>query len=487
MGQEGDFMSARNLQAIVLAAGKSTRFRTEKTKLIEKICGQEMVLYVTKNLENIGIHTTVVVGHQRETIKKVLKKHHEENIEFVIQEEQKGTGHALLCAQSSFKKDDILILNADIPLVTKEIIEELYKQHIQTKATLSFVTSYISDPASGAYGKVIKNDNHIQIVEAKDFTENMDETSLINAGIYIVKKSFLEKYISQLKSNNGSQEFYVTDLIKIACENDYTVTTISAPFDHIRGINTFKELWIAEQIKRSEIIRYWMDHGVRFSLAQSVHIDKDVEIEAGTFIDCSVHLLHGTKIGKNCTIQGFSTLSKAQVGNNTTVYPHSIIDDSIIGNNTKIGPFACVHEKSTVGDNSIIGNFVEVRKSKIGNQSTAKHLTYLANSKIGSQVTIGAGTITCNHDGQQYKKTTVEDNVFIASNNSLVAPVIIAKNTSTEPGSVITNEVTDQTCSICAVEQTVTKSPRKIKKSENEPPKIASVTKAKHKQKQTTL
>jgi len=479
-------MSARNLQAIVLAAGKSSRFKTEKTKLIEKICGQEMVLYVTKTLENIGIHTTAVVGYQRETLKKLLKKHHNENIEFVTQEEQQGTGHALLCAQNSFKKDAILILNADIPLISEEIIEELYKQHTETKATLSFVTSFISDPASGAYGKVLEKDSHIQIVEAKDFSDDIGDTNIINAGIYIVKKTFLEKYISQLESNNGSKEFYITDLVKIASDNNYTVTTVSAPFDRIRGINTFKELWVAEQIKRSEIIRYWMEHGVRFSLAQSVHIDQDVEIEAGTFIDCSVHLLEGTKIGKNCTIKGFSTLCNAQVGNNTTVYPHSIIHDSSIGNNTKIGPFACIHEKSTIGDNSIIGNFVEVRKSKIGNNSSAKHLTYLANSKIGSQVTIGAGTITCNHDGQQYQKTTVEDNVFIASNNSLVAPVIIAKNTSTEPGSVITNEITDQTCSICAVEQTVTKSPRTFKTTENTQQKATSISNSTIKQKQTS-
>lgn len=434
-------MSAKELQAIVLAAGKSTRFRTEKTKLAEKICGREMILYVTKFLEHLHIPTTVIVGYQREFIKKIIRKLHGNTIEFVVQERPQGTGHAILCAQPSFKEKNILIINGDMPLVPESVIEQLYTKHIETDATISFVIAHNSDLSTGAYGRIVQKDQFMEIVEAKDFHGDEHEHCFINAGIYIVKRQFLDDYTNTLTTNNANNEFYITDLVKIASENGYKISTVSAPFDRIRGINTFRELWVAEQIKRADTIRYWMEHGVRFSLAQSVHIDWDVSIEAGTLIDCSVHLLSGTKIGKNCVIEGFSTLSNAKIGDNTTVYPHSIINNSSVGNNAKIGPFACIHEQATVGDNAIIGNFVEVRASEIGKESSAKHLTYLANANIGTNVTIGAGTITCNHDGQQYHKTTIEDNAFIGSNNSIVAPVTIEKNTFTAAGAVISDNI----------------------------------------------
>ncbi|TET06443.1 hypothetical protein E3J79_02040 [Candidatus Dependentiae bacterium] len=384
-------MSAKNLQAIVLAAGKSTRFKIEKIKLAEKICGQEMLLYITKLLEQMHISTTVIIGYQREIIKKILKNHHGDTLDFALQEHQQGTGHAILCAQQNFKNENILIINGDMPLVTEAIIKELYKKHSKTNATISFVVAHNTDPSTGTYGRVIQKNNFIEIVEARDFEGDIQEHCFINAGIYIIKRKFLEKYLSTLKDTNASHEFYITDLIRIASRNGYKVSTVSVPFDHIRGINTFKELWIAEQIKRSEIIKYYMERGVRFSLAQSVNIDLDVSIGAGTLIDCSVHLLKGTKIGKNCIIQGFSTLSNAQVGDSSIIYSHSIIYDSIIGKTAKIGPFAYIHEHVTIADNTVIGYF----------------------------------TVSYTHNKQQYQET-------ITGNNSLSTPGIIKKSTTPE-------------------------------------------------------
>ncbi len=430
-------MTTKDLQAIVLAAGKSTRFKTEKSKLTEKICGREMILYVTKLLEHLGIPTTLVIGYQRDIIKKIIKKFHRDTVDFVVQEKPQGTGHAILCAQPYFNKNNILIINGDMPLIPESVIKQLYNKHQETNATISFVIAHNSDLSTGAYGRIVQKDNLIEIVEAKDFHGDEHEHCFINAGIYIVNRQFLDNYIDKINSDNASNEFYITDLVKMASENGYKVSTITAPFDRIRGINTFRELWVAEQIKRADTIKYWMENGVRFSLAQSVHIDWDVSIGAGTLIDCSVHLLSGTTIGKNCIIKGFSTLSNAQLGDNSIVYPHSIIENSSIGGNAKIGPFACIHEDSVIDNNAIIGNFVEVRASQVGEKSSAKHLAYLANAKVGNNVTIGAGTITCNHDGRQYQKTTIQDNVFIGSNNSIVAPVTIKKNTYTTAGAII--------------------------------------------------
>lgn len=384
-------MSAKDLQAIVLAAGKSTRFKIEKIKLAEKICGQEMLLYITKLLEQMHTSTTVVIGYQREVIKRLLKNHHGNTLDFALQEHQQGTGHAILCAQQNFRNENILIINGDIPLVTEDIIRELYKKHSKTNAIISFVIAHNTDPSTGTYGRVIQKNNFIEIVETPDFKDDIHEHCFINAGIYIIKRKFLEKYLNTLKNTNASHEFYITDLIKVASKNGYKVSTISVPFDRIRGINTFKELWVAEQIKRSEIIKYWMERGVRFSLAQSVSIDLDVFIGAGTLIDCSVHLLKGTKIGKNCIIQGFSTLSNAQVGDSSVIYSHSIICDSIIGKTAKIGPFAYIHEHATVADNTVIGYFTD----------------------------------SYTHNGQQYQETMI-------GNNSLSTSDIPKKNITPE-------------------------------------------------------
>lgn len=431
-----------NLQAIVLAAGKSTRFNTEKTKLVEKICGQEMILYSTRLLEQMNIPTTIVVGHQKEVVIEVIEKHHKDAVHFVVQEEQHGTGHAIVCARDSFARNQILIMNGDMPLVTPEIIERLYAKHMETNAEVSFIVAHNDDPSGVSYGRVVKEqDNKIKIVEAKDFKGDYHDHCCINAGIYIVSKSFLEKNIEEIEKNEQSKEFYFTDIIKIASEQNATITTIQASFDKIRGINTFQELWAAEQIKRAELIKYWMEKGVRFSVAQNVHIDLDVTIGAGSYIGCGVHILRGSKLGQNCFIHEFSAIEGSILEDNVSILSHCIVKDSHIGKNSSVGPFAHVTAHTRIEENAIIGNFVEVKRSSIGAGSKAKHLSYIGDAQIGANVNIGAGTITCNHDGVEKHKTIIKDGAYIGSNNTLVAPVVIEKGAYTAAGSTITDLV----------------------------------------------
>jgi len=459
----------KNTQAVILAAGKSTRFNTGKTKLLEKICGQEMILYVTKLLERLHIPTVVVVGYQKEDVQSTIQQFHENTISFVEQVEQKGTGHAILCTQEQWYADNILIINGDVPLVTDNILQELYTQHNATHADISFVTSHIADPNTNSYGRVIKSDQGIEIIEPKDFTGDPFEHCCVNAGIYLITKKFLTTYIQQLNQANKSNEFYLTDLVKIASEHNATVTTVAAPFDYIRGINTFQELWAAEQVKRAELIKHWMEHGVNFSAAQTTHVDLGVSIGAGTFIGCGVHVSQGSVIGKNCMIRGFASIEGSTIGDNTTIESHSIIKDSIIGNHAHIGPFAHVHGKSIIQDHAAIGNFVEIKNSTIGSQTKAKHLAYLGDATIGKQVNIGAGTITCNYSGIQKNHTVIEDNVFIGSNNTLVAPITIKKEAFTAAGSTITQDVPEQALAI-ARERQINKenyAPKLRKKKDN--------------------
>ena len=445
---------SKNIQAIILAAGKSTRFNTGRTKLAETLCGQAMILFPTKLLQSLHIPTIVVVGHQQEIIKNIILAEHGETVEFVVQEEQKGTGHALQQTKDWWKHDHILVLNGDVPLVTAETITSLYDEHIKNNSAISFVTSCNPDPTGKAYGKVVKTENLIEIVEAKDFTGNPHDHCCVNAGIYLINKDFLQNYIATLNTNNASKEFYITDLIKIASQNNCGVSTTIAPFDTIRGINTVQELWAAEQIKRSELVRYWMDNGVRFSLAHQVHLDLNITIGAGSQIGGGVHLLGNTNIGNNCTIAEFSSLENTTIEDNVTIHPHCLIKNALIQSGAEVGPFAHLRSNVTIGKNSAIGNFVEIKNSTIGADTKAKHLTYIGDATVGSHVNIGAGTITCNYNGLNKHKTIIKDNVFIGSNNALVAPVTIGNNAFTAAGSTITIDVPDNALAIARAHQT---------------------------------
>lgn len=438
--KKGTFMPM-NLQAIVLAAGKSKRFKTGKSKLAEKICGREMILYPINLLSSLDIHTTVVVGYQKETINEIITSHQKQDIQFVVQEEQHGTGHAILCAQDAWQEDHILVLNGDMPLLTQEIIVALYNKHIKEDASISFVVAHNDDPSSAQYSRVINDGRTIKIVEAEEFNGELHEHCYVNAGVYIVSKKFLEQNIQEIKQNEVKNEFIASDLVKIASQKNLSIASISAPFDCIRGINNMQELWAAEQVKRAELVRHWMSEGVRFATPHRTHLDIDVTIGAGTYIGAGVNIFGKTSIGQQCTIEPNTLLENATLESHVTVYSHSVIKNAHIGAHAQVGPFAHVHSNSFIDKKAVIGNFVEVTRSSVGRASKAKHLAYLGDAQIGQEANIGAGTITCNYDGVTKQKTVIGDNAFIGSNNSLVAPVTVEKNAYTAAGSVITEKV----------------------------------------------
>jgi bifunctional UDP-N-acetylglucosamine pyrophosphorylase/glucosamine-1-phosphate N-acetyltransferase len=468
----------QNVQAIVLAAGKSTRFKTGKTKLLEKICGQEMILYTTKLLETLHMPTTVVVGFSKEQVIETIETNLTHPVNFVIQEEQLGTGHAVRLTKSHWTADNILILNGDVPLITEELIKELYQKHHQSKAAISLVIAHDTDETN-AYGRIVKEDGHIKIIEAVDFHGDANEHCCINAGIYLIRREFLEKHINDITQNNNKQAFYLTDLIKIASDNGSPIELISASSDQVRGVNTLKELWAAEQVKRAELISYWMSQGVRFSMAQTVHIDLSVSIGAGTEIGAGVQLRNGTIIGQDCFIGDFVTITKTILADSVSIHSHSVITDSKIENNASVGPFAHIREHAAIGSNSIIGNFVEIKKSIIGANTKAKHLSYLGDAYLGERVNIGAGTITCNHNGHSKQVTTIHDDAYIGVNNALVAPVTIGKGAFTAAGSTITNDVPTQALAIARARQLIKEgyaAKLRMKNKEKEIPSSADQT-----------
>lgn len=442
-----------NAQAIILAAGKATRFKTKKTKLLFNICGRLMVMYPLHVLNELSIPSTLVLGYQAEEIWKEVQASGLPDITYVIQEHQRGTGDAVKCSQSTWTADNIVIINGDCPLLTKEIIHLLLAKHMENNAVISFGTTMVLDPEG--YGRIIEKNGKIKIIEEKNCTEEQRNINRINAGIYIVSRTFLENNIGKIEADPLTNEIYFIDLVNMASEDGLPINAVQVPYDNVRGVNTLQDLWAVEQIKRSEFIKYWMSEGVRFELAQSIHIDIDVEIGAGSFIGTGVHLVGKTKIGEECFVGAFSILENTCVGDNTTVYSHSVLQDSSIGKNVEIGPFARLREQVQIGDNGSIGNFVEIKSTSVGDNTKMKHLTYIGNAEIGASVNIGAGTIFCNYDGINKHKTIIKDRAFIGSNNTLIAPITIGEGAYTAGGSTLKNDVPSNSLAIARAKQEI--------------------------------
>jgi len=315
-------MQEKNTQAVILAAGSSSRFKTGTSKLLALICGQEMILYPVLLLEHLDIPTTVVVGFQRDKVIEAIRKNTDKP-KYIVQKEQLGTGHALLCTQNNWHADNILLLNGDMPLISQDIIENLIAEHINAQAGISFIVSHNTDTSIG-FGRLVEKDGIVRIVEAKHFTYTPEQYPLVNAGIYIINRAFLEKYLNTIQCNEVTNEFYVTDLIELASNNNIPVVPIQVPFDALHGVNTLQQLERAERIKKRELTNYWMAHGVRFENPKNVHIDLSVTIEPGSEIGANVELRGTTRIGKKCHVKAGNILQDKNIEDNTIIEPYSM-------------------------------------------------------------------------------------------------------------------------------------------------------------------
>ncbi len=433
-------LSTSSIQAVVLAAGKSTRFAMGSSKLAFPLCGQPMVMYPIAVLESLSIPTIVITGYQQELIRQFITEATKLTPLFIEQTTQKGTGHAVACSKAAWHAEHILIVNGDMPLISQELIKQLIDEHLATDATVSFVVAPCDDQPNG-YGKVIRVDNCVQIIEARDFKGTHQEGRFINAGIYIINADFLRSEIEKLAVHENSQEWYITDIVEAASDTGHRVHTLETDFDSVRGINTISELATAEKIIRSRIIEKWMKKGVYFEQPETTIIEESVVIGVGTRVGAGVHLAGNTRIGTRCTIGSYSTIKNSSLEDQVTILPHCVVTDSEIYEHASVGPFAHLRNVHSIHQHAQIGNFVEVSNSTIGAESKAKHLSYIGNATIAEKVNIGAGTITCNYDGFQKHITNIERGAKIGSNNSLVAPVTIGHDAMTGAGSVITSDV----------------------------------------------
>ena len=440
--------------AIILAAGKSTRFKSDTPKTMHRLCGKHMMLHVLDKLQDLQIEKTFLLVNQ--VTKELMEVVNPYEVDFIEQKKQLGTGHALLAAASQLKSltGTLLVLCADTPLIRVKTLQQILET-CETQGTDQVVlTTSLNDPSG--YGRILRDTNGkaIDIIEEKEINNEQATINEINTGVICLKISSLLEGLPHLNPSEQSGEYYLTDLFRILLDQGKKVTTLTTDYpDEALGVNNREQLSIVEMKLRNKIVQKWMLNGVTFLDPSSVYVDVSATIGSDTVIYPGVIIEGSSKIGSGCVVHGFSHLKNAILEDGVIVDHCSIIRDSSIGRQTQVGPFAHLRQNCIVGHESRIGNFVEVKQSQIGNKTKAAHLSYLGNAEIGNQVNIGAGTITCNYDGEQKHTTVIEDEVFVGSGSQLVAPVTLKKKAYVAAGSTITEDVPKQSLGIARQKQ----------------------------------
>lgn len=458
---------------VVLAAGKGTRLKSKRPKVLHEIGGKTLLRHVVDAAREIlpakDIH--IVIGHQAEAVKSSLTGL---AVGFVEQKEQRGTGDAVRLAAGALSGyDHLLVLSGDAPLVTREMIAQIRDFHLKQKAAMTILTATAADPFG--YGRVIRkapdSDEVLKIVEQKALPPELLRINEINAGLYAFARLAFTAHIQSLGTQNAHREFYLTDMAAILSgAGERVVALRTEDANAVLGANTIEEMMALDQQIRMRMARRLMASGVTIFRPDTSVIDAGVSIAPDTILDPFVQILGNTRIGEDCHIRSYSVLEDAVLGNGITVRQGSTITASEIHDGAVIGPYAHLRPESEIGEGAHVGNFVETKKTRLGKGSKANHLTYLGDSVIGSGVNIGAGVITCNYDGVTKKQTKIEDGAFIGSDSTLVAPVTVGRGAYVAAGSCITEDVPDDALALGRARQTVKEnwaSARRRKKQES--------------------
>lgn len=405
--------------ALVLAAGKGTRMKSDKSKLVHKIYGKELVKRVVETAKKSGVNDVIaVVGYKKEQVQQVLG----DSVKYAYQDEMLGTGHAVLQAEEYLKNrhGKVVVLNGDVPILRPETVKKFIEKSIKNKEYATILTAIYNNPTG--YGRVVRDigGNVKAIVEEKDATEDERNIQEINAGIYCFDIQELLKALKELKPNNVQNEYYITDIIKIMNDKGLkTGAVIVEDNTEILGVNDKIQLELLTKVLKLRINQYHMRNGVTIEDIDNTYIYDDVEI-----------------------------------GTDTVIHPNTTIkNDVIIGKDCEIGPNSYIREGCRLDDKVKIGSFVEIKKAIIGKGTKVPHLSYMGDCEIGAGTNIGCGTITCNYDGFKKSKTIIGENSFVGSNVNLIAPVTLGKNTFIAAGSTITNDVPDYALSIARQRQ----------------------------------
>lgn len=430
------------LSVIILAAGKGTRMQSAKPKVLQTLAGKSLLAHVLDTCHQLTVDETIIVhGFGGEQVKaEITTQYAQSALTWVAQTEQLGTGHAVKVTLSDLPKDgQSLILYGDVPLVSCQTLTELKSANTDG---MSMLTLTVDNPFGLGRIKRDNNGNIEAIVEQKDASADEQAIKEINSGIYCVDNALLHKYLPKLSNDNAQQEYYLTDIVKMAVADGIAIAAIEPEHTfEIEGVNNRQQLASLERTWQGKLVADLQEAGVQFADPSRVDIRGTLSAGQDVFVDVGVVFEGDCTLGDNVYIEAGCVIKNAHIGNACHIKPYCVIDHAKIGAGVDVGPFAHLRPESVLADQSKVGNFVEIKKSTIGQGSKVNHLSYVGDSTVGTGVNIGAGVITCNYDGANKSQTIIEDNAFIGSNASLVAPVTIGNTATVAAGSVITKDV----------------------------------------------
>ncbi|MGD0733067.1 MAG: bifunctional UDP-N-acetylglucosamine diphosphorylase/glucosamine-1-phosphate N-acetyltransferase GlmU [Terracidiphilus sp.] len=441
-------MEGSKLAVVIMAAGKGTRLKSRRPKVLHEIGGKPLLAHVIAAASQIAAPGDIyaVVGHQAERVKDAVAA---TGIRFVEQAEQRGTGHAIQCAREAIAGyEHVLVLSGDVPLIGAETIRELWQFHLDEKAAMTILAAVPGDPSG--YGRVLRggppgSKEWVEvkaIVEQKSMTPEQKNIWEINSGIYAFRTAPLLKELGKLTVNNAHGELYLTDtagLLRTAGER--VVALEAGNVAEVRGANTIAELVALDATLRARAATRLMADGVTIFRPETCVIDADVEVGSDTVIEPFVQLLGRTRIGSDCLIRSYAVVENCTLGNSVLIRQNCVLAESSVADGAKIGPFAHLRPGSEIGEGAHVGNFVETKKAKLGKGAKANHLTYLGDAEVGEGSNIGAGVITCNYDGINKHQTHIGKGVFVGSDSTLVAPISVEDGAYIGAGSCITRDV----------------------------------------------
>jgi bifunctional UDP-N-acetylglucosamine pyrophosphorylase / glucosamine-1-phosphate N-acetyltransferase len=450
-----------------MAAGKGTRLKSRLPKVLHEVCGKPLLAHVIAAALRVVPATDIytIIGHEADRVREAVRA---TGVKFVVQAEQRGTGHALMVAREALAGyDHVIVLSGDAPMITPETIGHLRNFHLAEQAAMTLLTADLDDPTG--YGRVLRKQPgraEVQgIIEEKAASAEQKNIREINSGFYVFGAPVLYANISGLTTSNVHSEYYLTDMAELLRKARERVVAWKTPKAiEVLGGNTREELAEIDHYLRMAKCRQLMAEGVTVFYPATCVIDQEVKVAPDTVIEPYVQLLGTTRVGTACRVRSYSVIRDSEIGDGVMVRPGCVIEESRIDNGAVIGPYSHLRPGSEIGENAHVGNFVETKKIRLGRGSKANHLTYLGDAEIGAGVNVGAGTITCNYDGVQKHKTVIDDAVFIGSDTTLVAPVRVGKGAYVGAASCITDDVPEGALAIGRARQIVKEGWAKQKK-----------------------
>ncbi len=456
----------------IMAAGKGTRLKSKLPKVLHEVGGKTLLAHVIATATRVVSPNDVfaIVGYEADRVRGAVES---TGINFIVQAEQRGTGHALMVARQALDSyDHVIVLSGDAPQITPQTVASLLNFHLDEQAAMTLLSADLSDPTG--YGRVLRKSaggaEVRAIVEEKSASAAQKKIREINAGFYVFAAPQLFSNIEKLSTANPHGEYYLTDMAEVLRRaRQRVVVWKTGNSTEVLGANTRIELSFIDYQMRMRKCHALMTAGVTIFFPATCVIDDDVDVSPDTVIEPFVQILGKTRIGSDCRIRSYSVIRDSEIGDEVLIRNGSILEEARVGTNAVIGPYSHLRPGSVIGEGAHVGNFVETKKIKLGKGSKANHLTYLGDAEIGAGVNIGAGTITCNYDGVQKNTTVIEDGAFIGSDSTLVAPVRVGKGAYVGAASCITSNVPEDSLAIGRAQQIVREGWAKEKRAAQNP------------------